>query len=177
MAKRKPDDRCTSVPHSSSAEASRASASDQPPSLGLDDGQAAAEAHGDQEPPLVLPARARGQQGDAGRPYCPRHNVLMVAYATKPEKTHYKCPVEACDETAKRVRPTLRVPAAPQLCPQRHCRRDGQAMALETVGTLSTVAQLHMQCPRCGFALKVPRPQFEPALERRRAAVEDLAER
>jgi hypothetical protein len=102
----------------------------------------------------------------------------MGSYCSKPDKTHYKCPVEGCEETAKRVRPTLRVPAAPQFCPQRHCRRGGQAVALEAVGRLSTVAQLHMQCPRCGFELKVPRPQFEPALDRRRqAAIEDLGDR
>ena len=83
--------------------------------LGLgDDGPPAS----DLRPPTSEP---RGQQGDELRPYCARHNVLMTSYATRGPNTHYRCPVDGCEERAKRVRPALKVPAEPMLCRQRHC--------------------------------------------------------
>ena len=42
------------------------------------------------------------------RPFCPVHNVQMVAYWTDSMFTHYGCPLKKerkCSETAKRVRP------------------------------------------------------------------------
>lgn len=147
------------------------------PSLDLDDAALSEHAHGDDGPPLAAAPAARGNQGDEGRPYCERHNVLMVASGSRPAVTLYRCPVEGCDARAKRVRPQFKIPAQPQMCPQRICA-DAPA-ALEVVARLSTLAQLHMACPRCGFSLKVPRPQFGPQLasQRRRALVEDLGER
>lgn len=162
------------------AEAARQPATGQLPTLGLSDEQVSEEAHGDDEPPLanVPPATApavRGQQGDEGRPYCPRHNVLMRAIGSHPDHTRYKCPVPGCDEKAKRVRPTLKVPHQPQMCPQRSC----DEVAMVVTPALSNVAQFHMECPQCGFSLKVPRPTFAPQLDRQRriAAAEDLAAR
>lgn len=126
----------------------------------------------------TVPEQVRGRQGDEGKPYCGVHNVLMRAYASKPDATHYECPVDGCEEKGKRVRPQLKVPSSPSYCPQRTCQR----VALVVVPKLSTMAQLHMACPQCRFSLKQPRPQFDAAAQaaearRRLAEREDLAER
>lgn len=143
--------------------------------LGLDDAALSANLHGDDLPPLA-PSVAR--QGDDGRPYCAKHNVLMRAYATKDKTTHYACPVKTCNERQKRVRKEFAVPTEPQICPDVRCH--GQKRALEVDPKLSKLSQLHMVCPKCGFSSKVPRPQFKPILSRQRAnavANEDLAAR
>ena len=151
-----------------------------PAGLGLDDAELSERAHGDDAPALNPEPRtlnpARGRQGDEGRPFCERHNVLMVTYTSKPDVTHYRCPVEGCDARAKRIRPTIKIPATPLFCQQRTCKERG--VALEVDPKFSTGAQLHMRCPNCEFGLKVPRPQFATQLARqRREAVDDLAER
>lgn len=145
------------------------------PSLGLDEGPAEAEGGQAADRP------ARGRQGDDTRPYCPRHNCLLKAESTKETHTSYRCPVPGCETKEKRVRPAVRVPSNPKLCPQRQCRgEDGtKQVALEVDDRLSNLAQLHMVCPFCGFNMKVPRPQFDQAaLEReRRRGADDLAAR
>jgi hypothetical protein len=155
--------------------------------LGLDDVELSEAAHGDAgpagEPVKPLAELPRGQQGDDSRPICSKHNCLMRAYSSKDLATHYLCPVEGCKATAKRARPTVKVPAEPQYCPQRGCRGQGTGppVALEVNVRLSNVAQLHMQCPQCGFSLKAPRPQFDVAADkerrRRQLQAEDLAAR
>jgi len=141
------------------------------PDYAREDFQPAAEA------PSEPPEPARARQRDLLRPYCPLHNCLMVATSSRKLHTNYACPVHDCDETEKRARPSVRVPAQPQLCPQRHCRGAMLAQALEVVPTLSTAAQLHMACPKCGFNLKAPRPQFDAARAQRQRDAEDLADR
>lgn len=127
------------------------------------------------------PSGPRARQVDETQPYCPRHNVLLRATGSRAKHTNYACPVRGCDTKEKRVRPTLKVPIEPQMCPQRACKDEAgiARSALEVLPRLSNLAQLHMECPRCGFHLKVPRPQFDAAAagrERRREAV-DLSER
>jgi predicted RNA-binding Zn-ribbon protein involved in translation (DUF1610 family) len=151
--------------------------------LGLDDAELSAAVHGDNGPPLVGP-----QQGTESRPSCPMHNVLMVAYASRESATHYRCPVAGCTERAKKARPKVSVPAAPQLCHDRACviRGEGQPAAMEVVANRSSASHLKMVCPRCGQALDVPRPEFGAFLKRQRDAInrrsiqeaaEDLSER
>ena len=90
--------------------------------------------------------------------------------------TLYACPVRGCDTKEKRARPQTKIPAAPLRCQQRTCRDEERY--LEVNPELSTVANLEMVCPGCGFHVKVPRPQFTPQLARQRQAAEgDFAER
>jgi hypothetical protein len=150
-----------------------------PPTLGLDDGLEPAEpnqAGGVLEPPPAPVIQ--------GKPYCEKHNVLMVSYATRGAVTHYRCPVAGCSSKGKAARPSQKVPSKPQLCPQKTCRdREGKpAVALEVVPRLSNLAQLHMACPQCGFHVKAPRPQFDEAAQQRLrrqklSAAEDLSSR
>lgn len=155
------------------------------PSLGLDappaseaERSASDAARGDDLPPepapLIEPVRAR--QGEQGRPYCDKHNCLQRATATRGDVTHYACPVPDCTSRAKRVRPSLKVPAEPMPCPDIRCR--GHEHFLEVDPRRSNLVQLHMHCPACGFGLKVPRPQFEDQFRRQRErAAEDLSAR
>jgi hypothetical protein len=154
------------------------------PSLGLSDEQVSQVVHEGESPAASVPAAPaevpRGQQGDEGRPYCPKHNCLMKATATRETVTHYACPVPACNEREKKVRPQLKVPAAPQACPQRICAAGpGQEQSyLQVDLRLSSLSQLHMACPRCGFHVNVPRPHFDAAAaQRARRQAEDLAAR
>lgn len=136
-------------------------------SLGLNDAELSAGVHGDSGPPLIV------QQGTELRPSCPRHNVLMVAYATREAATHYRCPIAGCGERAKKARPKVSVPAAPQLCHDRACviRGDGEPAAMEVKSERSTASHLKMVCPRCGQALDVPRPEFGAFLKRSREVI------
>jgi hypothetical protein len=103
----------------------------------------------------------------------------MKASCSTGAVTHYACPVAGCDTRAKKVRPQVKVPSQPQMCPMRSC----DEVALEVDSRLSNLVQLHMVCPRCHFALKVPKPQFnaaaaaEVAARQRRREAEDLAAR
>lgn len=152
--------------------------------LGLGDEQLSAEVH-DEGPEAATdveqtpPPPTRARQGDDGRPFCPTHNCLQIASGSKGKHTHYRCPVPGCATREKRARPQVKVPAEPQACPQRTCREpDGTPLAfLEVDPKLSSMAQLHMHCPRCGFHLKVPRPIFAEALAQQRRPREDLAAR
>lgn len=96
------------------------------------------------------------QRTASGRPYCPKHNCLMVAYSSKSSVTHYKCPVESCDATEKRVRDGVQVPKGPQRCGSKLC--DGAAM--EVVPEFVGSSNLLVKCPKCGATLHVPRPML-----------------
>lgn len=148
-------------------------------SLGLDDGIAAAESAG---PKTSAPAAdlqktaAAGRQGDGSRPFCCRHNCLMKAEKSDPLATHYACPVPGCSEKEKKARPAIKVPAEPMRCTQRvhGLEKEGsREHFLEVNDELSTLANLHMECPGCGFHVKVPRPQFTPQMARQQAAAAD----
>lgn len=56
--------------------------------------------------PAEKPAH-KSRQGDDGRPVCPDHNAVMTAYKTPRHSmyTYYRCTVEKCRQTAKRIRP------------------------------------------------------------------------
>lgn len=158
-----------------------------PPSLGLgtmDDGLArlATECNHDPAKVPALPAAEapRGRQGDDSRPYCPRHNCLCQAHGTAENVTHYRCPVAGCDTREKKIRPSLKMPAAPQACPQRNCAPAGDRpqVFLEVDTRLGSLAHLHMFCPQCGFHVNVPKPQFDGAAAlRAQRQAEDLAAR
>jgi hypothetical protein len=146
---------------------------DETKSMGLGD---SSEVERPRDQPAVASPRAR--QGDDTKPYCPRHNVLLRATGSRELHTNYACPVQGCQTREKRIRPSLKVPSEPQMCPQRTCR-DADGVALEVDERLSNLAHLHMSCPQCGFHLKMPRPQFDAAAaaRERRRETQDLSER
>lgn len=98
----------------------------------------------------------------AGRPYCGRHNCLMVARSTQGQVTYYGCQVAGCGETEKRVKDGVVVSAKPHVCGNRTC--DGAAREVDPLFTGSQL--LRMVCPKCGDVQMVPRP----AMPRRAAA-------
>lgn len=132
-------------------------------------------------PPVSPETPAPARQGDEGRPYCPVHQCLMRANGTREQVTTYTCPVPTCTCSEKRARPSVRIHREPTKCPNRICASPQQYLEFDP--RRSNVAQLHMECPKCKFSLKQPRPQFAPQLEqekRRRerdAQREDLADR
>jgi len=150
------------------------------PSLGLDDEQLSEDVHDDDkgDEPVPPPQPVRARQGDDGRPFCPTHNCLQVASGSKGKHTHYRCPVPGCTTREKRARPQVKVPAEPLACPQRTCRDEKQEPLayLAVDAKLSTIAQLHMTCPKCGFHVKVPRAIFA-ASHQASGRNEDLAAR
>lgn len=122
--------------------------------------------------PKPVPAR----QGDDGRPYCPIHQCQMRASGSKPDVTHYACPVPSCTCNAKRARPTVHIARDPLLCPNRTCQSPQQYLEINLA---KSGANAHMECPACHFSLKAPRPQFAQVLQHqhRRPPREDVTDR
>lgn len=106
----------------------------------------------------AVPAPANGVDRD-GRPYCGKHNCVMIAQSGQGGVTYYRCRVPGCEEREKRLRG--QVPREPLWCGQRSCR--DKPPALEVVPERSNFSALVMCCPRCGFETIAPRPGFELA--------------
>lgn len=90
------------------------------------------------------------------RPYCPRHNCLMIATGSTTLTTRYKCPADGCDSLQQLVpKPRTRPPIAPLICPQ--CDDD---VPMEVNHDHSREFKLLMECPRCHWDTYVPRPDL-----------------
>lgn len=128
-------------------------------------------------PALPVPAR----QGDDGRPYCPVHQCLMRANGTRGNVTTYACVVPTCEVSEKRARPQVRIAKEPIPCPMKTCVESprGPQQFLEFDAARSNLAILHMECPKCKYALKVPRQSAAGMLDRARKRPErdDLSQR
>src|SRR6185436_20512892 len=61
----------------------------------------------------LQPAAAPARQGDAGRPFCGKHNCLMKATGSSKTETRYACPVPLCDAKEKRARSSVNIPREP----------------------------------------------------------------
>jgi hypothetical protein len=110
-------------------------------------------------PGVALP---NGRDAD-GRPYCGKHNALMVAYKTEDKVTRYKCQVDGCGETEKRIRSEVFVPAKPLLCSRAACAANGAVLAVDPDLSRPGAAHLTMRCPSCEGVQYVPRPGYRPA--------------
>lgn len=97
---------------------------------------------------------------DTGRPFCERHNCLMIANGTKDQVTYYRCPVPGCDCREKRARQTTPIPARPMTCAMASCTQGDERQYLAVVSERSTIAQLCMACPKCKNAVYVTRPTY-----------------
>lgn len=94
---------------------------------------------------------------DNSRPYCPRHNCLMIANRSDKVATHYRCRVDGCDAAEVRMRPEHPAPIEPQLCPE--CQSSGVESACEVDPRRSAgKINLVMVCPACRWSVEVLRP-------------------
>lgn len=109
-------------------------------------------------PTFGQPTNGRNEDG---RPYCGKHNALMVAGKTTGNVTHYYCQVEGCQEAEKKARPEIRVPAKPIICGRALCAEKLTALEVD-VDRSRASAMLTMVCPDCQFTQYVPRPGYVP---------------
>lgn len=94
---------------------------------------------------------------DNSRPYCPRHNCLMIAQTSRNVATIYKCRVKECDAVEVRMRPENPAPTSPMWCPL-CAKASGLEIACEVHRQRSTPTELLMQCPQCRWEVRVARP-------------------
>lgn len=120
----------------------------------------------------LAPTNGRNEDG---RPYCGKHNALMVAGKTTGNVTHYYCQVEGCQEAEKKARPEIRVPAKPLICGRALCAEKLTALEVDVERSRAS-AMLTMICPDCGFTQYVPRPGYV-ANTKPRPAEQDFAAR
>jgi hypothetical protein len=114
-------------------------------------------------------------RNEDGRPYCGKHNALMVAGKTTGNVTHYYCQVEGCQEAEKKARPEIRVPAKPIICGRALCAEKLTALEVDAERSRAS-AMLTMVCPDCQFTQYVPRPGYVPNTKPR-PAEQDFAAR
>lgn len=106
----------------------------------------------------VSPAELAAEKPkDNTRPYCPKHNCLMIANRSDKSATFYRCRVDGCDAMEVRMRPEHPAPTEPLMCPL--CDRSGDQIACEVDRVRSSgKITLLMQCPSCKWEVEVPRP-------------------
>lgn len=128
----------------------------------------------------IPPAR----QGDQHRPYCRKHNTLMVAYSSRDGVTRYRCPVPNCEAKEKRSQPTSRIPREPMRCSHcdqraREAKIENEPSYLELDEHRSTYAMLLMICPdpACRFSVRVPRPDIAARSRIARSRADTIGER
>ena len=119
----------------------------------------------------VIESPPNGVDAASGRPYCGRHNVLMVAYSSAERATYYRCPVDGCTEREKIVRPGVKISSTPSYCPRATCAPQKLAMEVDVTG--SSVGQLKMICRRCGNVSYVPAPAYAVDYRFRKESVAD----
>lgn len=99
------------------------------------------------------------EKTEDGTPYCVKHHCQMkqTRGTTKDSSVAYfKCPVEGCDETGKRVKTQSVIPRNPHTCPR--CK---EQPVLERDTKLSKPMYTILRCPVCGHkSAPMPRPEF-----------------
>lgn len=114
----------------------------------------------EQTRPTASPAAPKD---DDGVPYCAKHHCRMKqtsgGKAGSPVAYH-ACPVDGCEEKAKRVK-TARpsIPAEPLLCPR--CAGINPRPIMERDAKVSTQMYTILKCTCCGHKSQpMPRPEF-----------------
>lgn len=115
------------------------------------------------------------RQGDETRPICAKHNCLMKAVGTRDKVTSYRCPVESCDASEKKVRSDSYVPREPRECPVRTCRNNHGQVFMEVAKSSSDPMHIRMKCPKCNYELKLPSAAAFSDSARRKANAERKA--
>lgn len=109
---------------------------------------------------LPAPYGNASRQGDEGRPFCPKHLCYLRSTGSREATTSYKCPVPGCCTAEKRARPQVTIPREPTPCPTKSCKPGpgNEGRFLEVNAALSSGSNVHLECPKCKFAVKVPNP-------------------
>ena len=126
--------------------------------------------------PAAVESPPNGVDSATGKPYCGRHNVLMVVTSSAEHARYYKCPVDGCEERSKRSRHGVTIPSRPTYCARVSCAPHNVAMEVDAAA--SSYGQLKMVCGRCGNASYVTASGF--ALDyrfRQEVPVEDFSSR
>ena len=98
-----------------------------------------------------------------GVPYCAKHHCRMKT-ASGGKKgspvTYFACPVDGCEEKAKRIKTTKPIiPADPHPCPR--CSGVSSRPIMERNQKLSNAMYTILQCPCCGHkSAPMARPEF-----------------
>lgn len=114
------------------------------------------------------------EKTEDGTPYCTKHHCKMKQSSGGPKGSpiaYFKCPVETCEETGKKVRASVRsvIPSDPQTCP-----RCESKPVLERDAKLSRGAYTILRCPVCSHkSAPMPRPELVASHERARGAMAD----
>jgi hypothetical protein len=109
------------------------------------------------------PAEATPPEKDKdGVPYCVKHHCRMQqtsgGKAGSPV-AYFKCPVDGCDEKAKRVKSVRSVPTDAMKCSR--CAGLSPRPIMERDAAVSTLMYTILKCPCCGHkSSPQPRPEF-----------------
>lgn len=119
---------------------------------------------------------------EAGIPYCVKHHCQMKQTSGGKKGSavaYFACPVDLCDEKAKRIKTTKSiVPAEPHLC--HRCTAVSPRPIMEREGKLSNAFYTILKCPTCGHkSAPMPRPEFvaSHAAARGQVQVDDIGAR
>lgn len=130
-------------------------------------------------PDAPLPNVAKDEDGV---PYCAKHHCRMQQYSGSKAGSpvsHYKCPVDGCGETGKRIKAAAaKIPAEPLKC--HRCAGLNPQPIMERDPKSSTPMYTILKCPICNHKSgAMPRPEFVASHERNRkqAAVADIGAR
>lgn len=98
-----------------------------------------------------------------GVPYCVKHHVRMKQTSGGKKGTavaYFACPVDGCEEKAKRIKATKAVvPTEPHLCPR--CHNITPRPVMERENKLSNAMFTILKCPCCGYkSAPMARPEF-----------------
>lgn len=132
-----------------------------------------------ESPTAELPAAGKDE---AGIPYCVKHHCRMKQTSGGKKGSsvaYYACPVDGCEEKAKRIKSTKAVvPTDPHLCPR--CVNVSPRPIMERDAKLSNGFYTLLKCPVCGHkSAPMPRPEFVAghAASRGQVQEEDLGTR
>jgi len=114
---------------------------------------------------------AQVAKDEDGVPYCAKHHCRMKIYSSGKAGSpvaYYKCPVDGCEETGKRIKTAAaKIPAEPLKC--HRCAGVTPQPVMERDATASNAMYTILKCPVCNHKSgAMPRPEFVASHERNR---------
>ena len=113
---------------------------------------------------------------DDGVPYCAKHHCRMRQVSGGKAGSgvaYHKCPVDGCEETAKRIKatkPAAVIPSEALLCAR--CSGLTPRPIMERDAKVSSLMYTILKCPVCGHKSQpMPRPEFVANHARARGVV------
>lgn len=112
------------------------------------------------------------EKDESGTPYCVNHHVRMKQMSGGKKGSavaYFGCPVDGCEEKAKRIKSAKSViPSEPHLCP-RCTGPDGKRPVMQRNARLSSAFYTILECGCCSHkSSPMPRPEFVANHERSR---------